>query len=101
MAVKAKPISCRKHSLNLSANVLSTTVLYIFEDVILASLTGDVEMTILCSHPSHIKDTILASLTGDLWMTILCSHLSLHMRCSRLQGKGKLFISQFLFFVRP
>lgn len=71
------------------------------EDTILASLTGDVEMTILCirSHPSHIEDAILASLTGDVQMTILCSHPS-HTRSSHLQGKGKIFISQ-LFFFRP
>lgn len=56
-------------------------------------------MTILCirSHLSHIEDAILASLTGDVQMTILCSHPS-HTRSSHLQGKGKIFISQLLFF---
>lgn len=95
MVVKVKQISCRNHSLSLSANVLSTTVTSL-EDTILASLTGDVEMTILCirSHPSHIEDTILASLTGDVQITILCSHPS-HTRSSHLQGKGKIF------FFRP
>lgn len=101
MVVKAKPISCRKHSLYSSVNVLSTTVLVLRTLYILASLTGDVEMTILCSHPSHIEDTILASLTGDVQMTILCRHSS-HTRSSRLEGKGKIFISHFFFlFLRP